>query len=199
MTNYIPIERHKSRFFFCNLLTAPRTVPNSNTHVTTAQSLCKSRATHGTFIMRNMSCATWYKGTTQLLSLTEFKSHLFKLYFISWNDSLMKVGIEWFISSFHFVVFWVGFFFFHSQFYSLPPGLWVTAAGDHGDGPMVKHLASNAGDGDRSPVSSVKLYHGVKDWYSCGRCCASLVSTRKEARWSVRIFSSLTVDNEEYV
>ena len=26
--------------------------------------------------------ATWYKGTAQLLSLTEFKSHLFELYFI---------------------------------------------------------------------------------------------------------------------
>ena len=29
----------------------------------------------------NMSCATWYKGTAQLLSLTECKSHLHKLYF----------------------------------------------------------------------------------------------------------------------
>ena len=26
-----------------------------------------------------MSCATWYEGTAQLLSLTEFKSHLFEL------------------------------------------------------------------------------------------------------------------------
>ena len=26
--------------------------------------------------------ATWYKGTAQLLSLTEFKSHLFQLYFL---------------------------------------------------------------------------------------------------------------------
>ena len=37
----------------------------------------KSRATHRALITCNMSCATWYKGTAQLLSLTEFKSHLF--------------------------------------------------------------------------------------------------------------------------
>ena len=30
-------------------------------------------------------------------------------------------------------------------------------------------------------------------------CCISLMSTRKEARWSVRSFSLLTVDNEGYV
>ena len=29
-----------------------------------------------------VSRATWYEGTAQLLSLTEFKSHLFELYFI---------------------------------------------------------------------------------------------------------------------
>ena len=30
-------------------------------------------------------------------------------------------------------------------------------------------------------------------------CCVSLVSTRKEARWSFRFFSSFTVDDEGYV
>ena len=30
-------------------------------------------------------------------------------------------------------------------------------------------------------------------------CCVSLVSTRKEARWSFRFFSLFTVDDEEYV
>ena len=39
--------------------------------------VCKSRATHRAFITGNMQCATWYEGTAQLLSLTEFKSHLF--------------------------------------------------------------------------------------------------------------------------
>ena len=38
--------------------------------------------------IEHLSCATchnyatWYKGTAQLLSLTELKSHLFELYFI---------------------------------------------------------------------------------------------------------------------
>ena len=31
------------------------------------------------------SCATWYEGTAQVLSLTELKSHLFELYFIGRN------------------------------------------------------------------------------------------------------------------
>ena len=38
--------------------------------------------------------ATWYKGTAQLLSLTELKSHLFELYFIGWNFKPMKVAWE---------------------------------------------------------------------------------------------------------
>ena len=36
--------------------------------------------------------ATWYEGTTQLLSLTELKSHLFELYFIGWTIKTMKEG-----------------------------------------------------------------------------------------------------------
>ena len=32
--------------------------------------------------MCNMSCATWYEGTAQLLSLTELKSHLFEIFFL---------------------------------------------------------------------------------------------------------------------
>ena len=40
----------------------------------------------------NMSCATWYKGTAQLLSLTEFKPHLYLLYFIGSTIKLMKEG-----------------------------------------------------------------------------------------------------------
>ena len=39
--------------------------------------VCKSRATHQALITCYMSCATWYEGTAQLLSLTELKSHLF--------------------------------------------------------------------------------------------------------------------------
>ena len=43
--------------------------------------VCKSRATHQALITCNM-CSTWYEGTAQLLALTDFKSHLFQLYFI---------------------------------------------------------------------------------------------------------------------
>ena len=39
--------------------------------------MCKSRAAHRALITRNMSCATWYEGTAQLLSLTELKSRFF--------------------------------------------------------------------------------------------------------------------------
>ena len=41
--------------------------------------MCKSSATHQALYMCNMSCATGYKGTHQLLSLTEFKSHYFSI------------------------------------------------------------------------------------------------------------------------
>ena len=39
-------------------------------------SVCKSRATQLAPITCNVSCATWYEGTAQLLGLTELKSHL---------------------------------------------------------------------------------------------------------------------------
>ena len=39
-------------------------------------SMYTSRATHRLLITYNMSCATWYEGTAQLLSLTELKWHL---------------------------------------------------------------------------------------------------------------------------
>ena len=42
--------------------------------------------------MCNMSCATWYEGTSQLLRLTKFRSHLVQLYFIGWNYELVKGG-----------------------------------------------------------------------------------------------------------
>ena len=36
--------------------------------------------------------ATWYKGTAQLLSLTELKLHLFQFYFIGWTIKPMEEG-----------------------------------------------------------------------------------------------------------
>ena len=69
------IQRRCSRFFN-NLLTAPRTVSNTYAQVARAQSF----ANHVQHIQRLsranvMLRATWYKGTAQLLSLTELKSH----------------------------------------------------------------------------------------------------------------------------
>ena len=37
--------------------------------------------------------ATWYEGTAQLLSLTEYKSHLFELYFIGWDINRWRRGV----------------------------------------------------------------------------------------------------------
>ena len=42
--------------------------------------MCRLRATHWALITCNVPCATRYKGTTQLFSLTKLKSHLFQLY-----------------------------------------------------------------------------------------------------------------------
>ena len=39
--------------------------------------VCRSLATHRALIMCNMSRVTWHEGTAQLVSLTEFESHLF--------------------------------------------------------------------------------------------------------------------------
>ena len=68
---------------FYNLLTAPRTVSNMYAQVAWAQPCANhvqhiERISHASVMLR----ATWYEGTTRLLSLTELKSHLFELYFI---------------------------------------------------------------------------------------------------------------------
>ena len=49
--------------------------------------VCKSRATHRELVTCNMSCymPPGTKGQLSYLSLTEFKSHLFELYFIGWT------------------------------------------------------------------------------------------------------------------
>ena len=59
-------------------LQSPHSAANCLQHVRSSDPgaiVCKSRASV-------MLRATWYKGTAQLLSLTELKSHLFELYFI---------------------------------------------------------------------------------------------------------------------
>ena len=69
---------------FDNLLFAPRTVSNTYAQVAPAQ-LCANHVQH-------VSCATWHKGTAQLLSLTESKSHLFE--FILLAEPLTDGGGE---------------------------------------------------------------------------------------------------------
>ena len=63
-----------------DLLQSPRCAANCLQHVRSSGQgtiVWKSRATHRAPIMYNVLCATWYEGIAQLLSLTEFKSHLF--------------------------------------------------------------------------------------------------------------------------
>ena len=63
----------KSRF-----LQSPHCAANYPQRVRSSGSgaiVCKSRATHRALITCNLQCATWYKRTAQLLSLTELKSH----------------------------------------------------------------------------------------------------------------------------
>ena len=77
------IERHNSRF-----LQSPHCTINSLQHVcwsSQGTTVCKSHATHLMPMMCSMLCATWYEGTVQLLSLAEFRSHLFLIYSVGWN------------------------------------------------------------------------------------------------------------------
>ena len=100
------IQRRKSRYFY-NLLTAPRTV--SNTYLKwpwrkLVQIKCNTSSAY--HVQHVVLRATWYEGTVQLLSLTEFKSHLFELYLIGWTIKPMKFDIAFVLAFFFF------FFFF---------------------------------------------------------------------------------------
>ena len=68
---------------FYNLLTAPGTASNTYAQAARVQP-CANHMQHIERLSRAsvMLRASWYKGTAQLLSLTELKSHLFELYFI---------------------------------------------------------------------------------------------------------------------
>ena len=79
------IDRRYSRFFTISSLrrelspTSTLKWPRSNR----VQITCNiSSAYHVPYVVL---CAAWYEETAQLLSLTEFKSHLFELYFIELN------------------------------------------------------------------------------------------------------------------
>ena len=77
------IQRRNSRFFtissLCRELSPTRTLkwPRRNQ----VQIMCNTSSAY--HVQHVVLCATWYKGTAQLLNLTEFKSHLFELSFIS--------------------------------------------------------------------------------------------------------------------
>ena len=77
----VHIERRNSRF------QSPHCAANYRQHIGSSGQgaiVRKSGATHLALIMFNMLYATWYKGTAQPLSLTEYKSHLF---LIRWGDA----------------------------------------------------------------------------------------------------------------
>ena len=86
------IQRRYSRFFTissqCHILSPTRTLkwPWRNRVHITCNTLSAYHVQH--VVLR----AAWYKGTAQLVSSTELKSHLFQLYFVGWIIILMKEG-----------------------------------------------------------------------------------------------------------
>ena len=85
------IQRRNSRFF--TISSQRRELSQMYVQVARAQP-CANHVQHIERLSRAsvMFRATWYKGTAQLLSLTELKSHLFELYFIGWTIIPMKEG-----------------------------------------------------------------------------------------------------------
>ena len=76
------IDNNNNRTERCYLrfLQSPHCAPNCLQHVRSSGQgavMCKSHTAHRALITCSMSCATWYKGTAQLLNLTKLKSHLF--------------------------------------------------------------------------------------------------------------------------
>ena len=70
----------------------PQTVSNTYTQSVRGPIVCKPHATHQAPVTCNMWCAMWYQGTAQLLSLTEFESHLFQLHSIGWTINQWRIG-----------------------------------------------------------------------------------------------------------
>ena len=74
-------------FCFYNLLTEPRSV--SPAHTLKLPGRIRVQITGNTssayHVQHVVLRAMWYEGTAQLLSLTDFKSRLFDLYFIGWT------------------------------------------------------------------------------------------------------------------
>ena len=80
------IERPNSRFFFLQSPTRTLKWPGRNR----VQITCNTSSAYN--VQHVMLRATWYEGTAQLLSLTEFNSHLFELYSIGWTINRWRRG-----------------------------------------------------------------------------------------------------------
>ena len=72
------IETCNSRFFTISSLSRELSLTHSGGQ---GAIVCKSSAAHQALNTCNLSCATWYEGTAELLSLADSKSHLFQLHF----------------------------------------------------------------------------------------------------------------------
>ena len=71
-----------------DFLQSPHCAMNCLQHVRSSGQgaiVCKSRNTSSACHAQHVLCATWYKGTAQLLSLTELKLLVFELYLIGWT------------------------------------------------------------------------------------------------------------------
>ena len=93
--NNNPIEKRNSRFVTISSLrrepspTCTLKWPRRNR----VQIMCNTEsAYHVQYVPLR---ATWYEGTALLLSFTEFKSHLFELYFVGWTINQWRWGGNW--------------------------------------------------------------------------------------------------------
>ena len=88
--NHNRIERHNSRYICtisslcCKLYPTPTLKWPERSHM---QITCNTSSTFHVALR-----ATWYEVTAQLLSLTEFKWHLFELHFIGWTINQWRRG-----------------------------------------------------------------------------------------------------------
>ena len=65
-----------------DLLLSPHCAANRLQHIRlSGPSAIMCNTSSAYHLQHVMLCSTWYEGTAQLLSLTEFKSHLFEFYF----------------------------------------------------------------------------------------------------------------------
>ena len=89
------IQWRKSRFFTISSLrrepSPTRTLewPGRNR----VQITCNTSSAY--HVQRVVLRATWYEGTALLLSLTNFKSHLFEVYFTGWTINRWRRVVNW--------------------------------------------------------------------------------------------------------